>query len=69
MFFAVSTSVPLSPVTSSVPGPFSVPVPMNTVILFFFIRCVTPWFSCLATPRERATTAPMSARTLSAARP
>ena len=34
----------------------SVPSPITTAILFFFIRCVTPWLSCFATARLRATT-------------
>ena len=70
MFFAsISVFLPSSAVTVSLPGAVSTPVPKCTAILFFFIRCVTPWLSCLATPRERFTTAPRSALIFSATSP
>ena len=56
-------------VTVILPGAMIWPVPICTAILFFFIKCVTPWFSCLATARLRATTAGKSACTLSALSP
>src|SRR5918993_253539 len=50
---AVSSDFLPSAVTVILPGAVIVPSPMCTAILFFFIRCVTPWLSCLATARLR----------------
>ena len=66
---ASSVVFPSLSVTVRAPGPVSLPVPMCTTTLFFFIRCVTPWLSCLATPRERLTTAARSAEIPSAFSP
>ena len=60
MLLALSVSVPLSVLTSTLPLAGSVAAPMTTVILFFFIRCPTPPDNCLATPRDRLITASMS---------
>ena len=46
--------------TLSLPFAVIFPSPITTAILFFFIRCVTPWLSCLATARLRATTSARS---------
>ena len=54
------SSVPLSVLTVILPLPASFASPITTAILFFFIRKPTPPESCLATARERLTTASMS---------
>jgi hypothetical protein len=46
--------------TDTRPFPVIVAVPITVVTLFFFISPFTPAFSCLATPRERLTTASRS---------
>ena len=67
---ASSTCVlPSLPVTSSLPPPFSLPVPSKTVTLFFLSRPVTPRLNCPATWRERLITFSKSKRMLSAAKP
>jgi hypothetical protein len=57
---AVSSSLPLSVLTLTLPFAGIVASPMTTVTLFFFRRCPTPELSCFATPRERFTTASRS---------
>ena len=57
---AFSVSVPVSPATLTTPFCGIDAWPMKTVILFFFIRWPMPELSCLATPRERLTTASRS---------
>ncbi|KTF07481.1 hypothetical protein MGSAQ_001023 [marine sediment metagenome] len=54
---AVSSSVPLSVLTVTLPLPDRVASPMMVVTLFFLNRCPMPPDSCLATPRDRFTTA------------
>ncbi len=59
----------VAPFTVRLVAPGQRALPMCTAILFFFIRCVTPWLSCLATPRLRFTTASRSASISLAASP
>ncbi len=58
--FASISSLPFSVLTVSLPLAPSFASPITTAILFFFIRNPTPPESCLATARERLTTASMS---------
>ena len=69
MCLAAKVVVLPSASTVNVPLPASLPLPMNTATLFFLSRCATPDDNCLATPRERFTTAPMSNFILSALKP
>ena len=66
---ASSVALPSAPATDSLPLPVSFPSPITTAILFFFIRCATPWFNCFATARLRATTLAMSNDGFSSLRP
>ncbi len=59
----------MSVVTVTSPTLGIVATPMNTVTLCFFIRCPMPPDSCLATARDRATTAGRSKPMPSAFRP
>ena len=60
MAFASISSLPLSVLTAILPFAGRLAAPITTSTLFFFSRCPTPPASCLATPRERLTTASRS---------
>jgi hypothetical protein len=69
MCLALSSVVLPSLVTLRTPLPLRLPSPSTTVILFFFIRPLTPALSCPATLRLRSTILARSKLGFSALRP